>query len=1174
MAFNWTKGQALAISAQNPVVVSAAAGSGKTAVLVERIIRKIMNENMDIDRFLVVTFTEAAAGEMKEKITSALYAKLAQNPDDKHIQRQLIKIGGAHIETVHSFCMSVIKRYFHLADLPSKFRIADENEIVPLKNEIYGDLLDKWYETHLNDDTFAELVEQTSGSRSDEGLLDIIKEIFSKAESFPVPAEYERFALEQLRLCADGKIFESSFGRYLLDEIVGVQSAVNSALEAIESAEPQLAAKYSKWTDVLREIDIKSTYGYDKLLDTLLGVELPSKPSIRKTDVLYLSSNILWKSVEPVKKQITKAAEAMYCGEKYIVKDAERTYRLVKMLFEMVNDFDSMYSAEKRKRGIADFADLEHFAIKILLAENGGKTPAAEELSLEFDEIYVDEYQDTNELQEKLFELVSRQGNIFCVGDIKQSIYRFRNANPSLFINKLQKTPVCESAQSFGKIALADNFRSRRAIIDSVNCIFDRLMSFDVGDSGYGKGERLEFGASYYSGDDACAEFDLIVSDYEDGRDAQQIQAAHIARRVHEMIASKMPVTDKESGMLRPVCAEDIAIMARSGKNFALLASELEKYGISAVGQSREDFFGREEVMTVCALLKAVNNPTDEVALVASMVSPVFAFTPDELVSVRLCLKNGSYYDALTVAAGGEGELAKKCGEFLSTISALSKTAVNMPADRFLQVLYERTAYPAIVLAQSGGQVRYDNLMTLIKLAKSYEDSGFKGVFYFNLYLDSLRENKSTVGDKDAPTPKGAVKIMTFHKSKGLEFPVVFLAFTEYKFSTIDARKRLLCDKELGIAMKVKDFDTLADYSTAMREIIALKNKNDSRAEEMRLLYVALTRAKEKLVVCASAKSKKNGGLVGLDSSVFEEKFSTESVRGASNPAQWLLSVLQHHPSAAEYCDTAGIDFDPQIDKSIPWRINVLGASSVTAEIKEKAQEKPEFDEALYNRIAESLDFEIEYGSPVLPSKMPVSKIKEEAVNISPEASAKYSYNRPAFMYEGQTLTGAERGTAMHTFMQFADYSRLSTALGIELEKERLVKEQFITAEQAAACDEAALIKFADSKICKRILESPRVLREKRFAIMLPSADVAEFMGITANQDDIFVQGIFDCVFFEDGVPVILDYKTDRVRNMEELKERYAVQLRVYARAAEEIFGVKPEESVIYSLTLNDETVI
>ncbi len=1173
MAIKWTDGQSLAISAKNPVVVSAAAGSGKTAVLVERIIRKIMNDNMDIDRFLVVTFTEAAASEMKEKITSALYAKLAENPSDKHIQRQLFKIGGAHIETVHGFCLSIIKRYFHLTELPSKFRIADDNEIVPLKDGIFADLLEKWYKKETENELFAELVEQTSSSKSDKGLLDVIHEVFKKSESFPVPRQFQMFALEQLKLCADGEILKSAYGKVLLDRVDGISKAVPQAIAAIHSSTDDVAEKYSQWAASLAGIKVNTGMSYAEIYKAAVEPEFPSKPRADRRNPHYFEMLEVWKYVSVVKDLIDELKGIMY-SDSITRADADKTYKLTKMLFDMVNDFEGMYSAEKRRRGIVDFSDLEHFAIKILLAEDGGKTKVAEEVSKDFDEIYVDEYQDTNEIQEKLFELVSRNGNIFCVGDIKQSIYRFRNANPSLFLNKLDVTPECTGADSFGKISLANNFRSRRGVIDAVNCIFDTLMSSQVGDSDYGKGERLEFGATYYPGDDSLAEFDLIINKYGENNGGAKAQAEHIAGRIHKMIEEKIPLTDKETGQLRPARPEDFAIMARNSRNFAIIASALESYGIPAAGQDKADFFGREEIMTMTALLKTIDNPTDEVSLVAAMVCPIFAFTPDELVEIRLCLKKGNFYDAVCAAAKSFLPVANKCKAFLDKLEHFVMLAAKTPSDRLLQRLYDETAYPAIVLAQAGGRARYANLKTLVTLAKNYEDGGFKGIFHFNLFLDSLREHSTAISEKNADASNGAVKIMTFHKSKGLEFPIVFLAYTEATFSAKDLQKRLMCDKELGIAMKVKDFSTLADYSTTMRETMALKTKFDQRSEEMRLLYVAMTRAKERLIVVASAKEKKTGGLSGHEQTVITEKYDPALVRAATSPAEWILMVLQHLPCAENYCKIAGFDFTGYTAEEELWKINILFGTEIGVKATQEKAEKTVLDEGFYAEVKKRLEFKVEQNESALPLKTSVSKIKRETVDISADTAIKFNYNRPVFAYEGTKLSGAEKGTAVHNFMQFADYASLFSKEGIEAEKARLTENKFITPEQAEACDSTVIQRFVKSSLYKRIISSEKVLREKRFAIMLPASEVAAFMGKPEAEGEIFVQGVFDCVFFENGAPVIVDYKTDRVQNGEQLRERYAIQLEVYSRAAEELFGVKPAQKVIYSLTLGEEIVI
>ena len=1170
MAHDWTPEQQNCLDATGTVLVSAAAGSGKTAVLVERVTRLVTDPHnpVDVDQLLVVTFTKAAAAEMKQRLATALNKKLAEHPGDRRLQRQLMLLPDAAISTVHSFCGNLIRAHFHqLPEVAPGFRVAEEAQTAPLRAEAMDEVLEESYTT--GDKAFLGLLDLLGGKRDDKQLAERVELLYNFVQAHPFPDQWmdKQAALYHNQL----PLVDSPFGQ----EVCGAaKAALNWCVQLYEHA-ARLAVLDASVSvvvgDLRREQELARSLiaaldaeSWDARYHALLAVKFD-----RLTPVKKCTDEALKKRVQALRnkaKEKIQALPELLVGEEAALLAATAALApTVDALFDLTRRFAARYAEKKRRQGLLDFNDLEHFALQLLTEPGEGdtlrRTALAEEVAAGFAHVMVDEYQDTNPTQEWLFRAVSQnEQNLFFVGDVKQSIYAFRNATPDLFIARRDRYPDYDGVHYPAEIRLSHNFRSRRGVTDTVNLLFDQLMTSETCGVTYDQGERLQPEATYPEAPEAA---ELILID-EAGRvpndTADAVEARVIAARLREM-KETLTVTDKEG--TRPLKWGDVCLLLRSVKDHAsLYVDELNRLGIPAVTGSGTGFYSAPEVMVALSLLRFLDNPLQDVSLLAVLMSPLFAFTPDDLALLRGGDKHSPLFVAVRRRARGEDALAARCRAFLQCTDRLRTLAAALPADRLLGQVYEELALPAVMGARLHGTQRMANLQQLLDIARGFEQNGFRGLSAFVRYVDRESERDNSTAPASLAEGQDAVHIMSIHASKGLEFPVVFLAGLGRQFNNSSARDALLLHRELGVGMELQNTDTLEKYDTVQRRALAQRIRRDARAEDLRVLYVALTRARERLcmVITGDTASQLTGAAAAVGS---EPHLPTGAVMEAASCADWVLMALLRHPEAGFLRALAGAEGLAPLPCESHLTVQALASpppEEVVVEELPSAAVDEDYLAALRRRLSYTYPYE---ALGAVPAKLAASALAHQQLGEQFVATS-----RPAFFSES-ALTPAERGTALHQFMQFANYE--AAAADPVAEMRRLVRGGFLTALQGDSLPIPRLRGFFESELYQRIRRSPEVRREYAFTVERPADRCVPGLSAEAAEGEtVLIQGIVDCMFQENGRWVIVDYKTDRVTTAAELADRYRPQLALYAEALEKGFSEPVGECLLYSFSLQE----
>lgn len=1155
----WTESQRDAIAArQGTLLVAAAAGSGKTAVLVQRAIERMTDpaHPTGADRMLIVTFTKAAAAEMRARLERRLTEMLRERPGDPLLRRQSLLLSQAHIGTVDSFCAEMLREFFHLLDLSPDFKILSDKQ----EEEFTSAALNEALRDAFEKGSVTELADAFTGERDDRRLMEMVMSLYHFMQSHPFPkkwleektelyfqgdsSRWERVILEFARetaercegLCASGVREAQEDGGPVSEAFLGALEGDRRQFEQL-----RLLTEKGDWNESSRFLQTFSACRRGRLTgyedDPLrLRLEATRKETKRAVEEL---KGILTGDREQCAAELREAAP------------------LLRSLADLTLDFSRRYDEKKRERNFLDYSDLEHFAIRLFLTPEGERTEAAREVSARFDEIMIDEYQDINEVQNSLFQAVSRKGdNLFMVGDIKQSIYGFRRAMPEIFLR------CREAFQKYDRnkdnypayLVLDRNFRSRRQVTDTVNFVFSQLMSKAAGDIDYTGEERLVCGAEYP--DQLGCETELQLISRPSGVPAETAEGAWIAGRIREMVEGGFLVTDK--GCQRPVRYGDFCVLLRSANKFAhAYAQELQKAGVPARATVTGGFFAAAEIGVMLSLLRVIDNPNQDIPLLAVLMSPIYGFSADDAARLRADSRNMSVYLSLMQAA----EKEERCGRIVREIGQFRDLAATMPSDAFLTYLYQKTDYEDIVLAMENGEDRLQNLRLLQAYAKEYESSGYHGISGFVRFLDRLRQNGSDLQAAEAP-PDGrdAVSIMSIHKSKGLEFPVCIVAGCGRNFAS-DQRADVLLHPELGLGVKLRDSRRSVRFTTTAREAIALETARSAAAEELRVLYVAMTRAREKLVLVGSGERlDRDLEKAGLE--VSEGKITPYTVRKAKNAMTWLMLCGLRHPDGEELRSVAGVPYAAvHTEEYTSWKIGILEYEPPAHE-EEGRKETPEPpDMELYGRLTDRAAFVYPFSTSLgVPAKVAASKLAAEQ-----GADRELPLSRPAWMGE-KGMTPAERGTALHEFMQFVNFS--AAEKNPERELQRLVEKAYLTPAQAEAVDLKKVLAFLNSSLGRRVMASPRVERERRFTAAIPAA-LAEPGRAAAPEETVILQGAVDCTFVEGGKLHIIDFKTDRVSSTEELWERYDPQIRLYGAAMEEVDSYPVGELILYSTHLS-----
>ncbi|MCI8497244.1 MAG: helicase-exonuclease AddAB subunit AddA, partial [Clostridiales bacterium] len=1014
----WTKDQEHAITARGgTLLVSAAAGSGKTAVLVQRVIERLTDPEhpVDADRLLIVTFTRAAAAEMKERITARLAELAAENPRDSRIQRQQMLLSRAHISTIHRFCMDLAKEHFFSLGISPDFRIADESELAVMQSEAMETVLETLYAR--GEEPFLQLTSLIGGGKNDIRLANTILTLYTFVRSHPFP---QRWMEERLRLYdPELPVTQSEWGktvlRYTADAADYCAGRLKNAVKLAGQDEKVAAAYTDALTSGLERMHLIEQLARDGSDFDRLGYEVRTFGFDKFKPVRGCESPEVKDQVAAARDEVKKTAERLARlfsdREEEVRSDLQVLGGLVRTLFEAVRLFSKELDRVKQKKSAVDFSDLEQFAVRLLVKDGEAgpeRTDAAREIAGRFDEVLVDEYQDTNEAQDMIFRAVSQdEQNLFMVGDVKQSIYRFRQAMPEIFLAKKLSFAEFDGKRYPACITLGKNFRSRDGVTGAVNFVFSQLMSRELGELDYTGDERLIAGASYPQSGEPCAALhvlDLSDPSMADRRD--EIEARHIARYISGLVSRGALITDH--GTQRPVRWRDFCILLRNpGGHAQNYVTALSEMGIPAWADVKGGFFGTVEVSWMLSFLRVIDNPVQDVPLCSVLMSPLFGFTPDDMAAVRLTQKGVPLYTALVKKAEAGDE---KCAAFLETVGRFRSLAAVLPADRLIGRIYEETGCLAMVQTMEGGELRRENLRLLLEYARKYESAGHKGLSGFIRFIDRLQEKKSDLTPASALTESAdVVRVMSIHRSKGLEFPVCILAGLGQKFNKSDLYTPLLLHPQLGAGM-MRLGEEGQRFTTLPREAIALELERGTLSEEMRVLYVAMTRAKEKLVMVMGLKNPEKV-LTGLAGGLAaDENPGAFTLRRASGFSDWLLTCALRHPDGGPLRELAGAAQLQTLPCDGAWEVCVHKPGAEEENCEKEALQSAPADEAFLRVMKERLNWRYPHEDVHgIPAKVTVT----ELLRLKEQDEIPQELPRPAFL-DGQGMTAAQRGTALH----------------------------------------------------------------------------------------------------------------------------------------------------------------
>ncbi|MBR5127855.1 MAG: helicase-exonuclease AddAB subunit AddA [Roseburia sp.] len=1217
MGMNWTSDQQKVIDLRKRnILVSAAAGSGKTAVLVERIIKIITDREhpVDIDRLLIVTFTNAAAAEMRERIGAAIEKALEENEGDEHLQRQQTLIHNAQITTIDSFCLYVVRNHFYEIDMEPNFRIGDEGELKLLREDVIREVLEAHYE--CQEEQFSDFMEGYASGRSDDGAVDMILGLYDFSRSYPWPKKWLRECRNGYAVASVKELNEAVWMkavvknmRMLLQDTCGM---IEVALEiASESDGPNMyGAALEKDLEIYESLaNLQSFTEFYAALKDISYARLASSRG-------YTGSPEKLERVKAIReeaKAVVKKLVSQYCfmSPEQMIEHMKKTAPMADMLIALAEEFADAYAEEKKKKNIVDFYDIEHMALEILVdEETGNAKKTAEEFRDIFEEIMIDEYQDSNYVQEAILTSVSRRerndNNIFMVGDVKQSIYRFRLARPELFMEKYASYSIEDSKAQ--RIDLHQNFRSRNEVLEAVNDIFYRIMGKDLGNVEYDDLAALYPGASYPDTENAKAEVLLLDSNDElledtDYTDKKLLEAKLVASRIKEL-RKEYQVTDKKSGELREVRYSDIVILLRSLSGWAdSFAQVLNDEGIPAHAVSQTGYFAAVEVQNVLSMLRILDNPRQDIPLAGVLRSPMAGMTDEELAELRLYQKDKPFHESVLAlcnylcTAEPQNAAEEKLWRFYQNYTWLREKVADTPIHELIELVLKQTGYGRYVAAMQSGIKRRANIDMLLEKAIAYEKTSYKGLFHFVRYIDELQKYDVDFGEADLiGENENVVRIMSIHKSKGLEFPIVFVSGMGKNFNKQDTRSKMVLHPEYGIGLDAMDGKRRVKAPTIIKRAIAKQIDLENLGEELRVLYVALTRAKEKLILTGSKKDI----LETFDSYVLEAQ--------ALDFSKGTLLPYQKREGAATYLDWIIPALLSYRDK---YQITCIGVENLVEEevekqvssTLEKAARKDAIEHASDALIAELEErFGADYPYLVTEArknKYSVSELKHRAMRKAMEeedtesvavfAEEEIVPYRPKFVREDETEEtveenvnlGALRGTAVHRVMECYDFASDATP---EEQMQQMLADGRITAELLELVRVSKVEAFLTSETGWRMKQAAvagQLYREKPF-VMGYTEEELERAGfgmetgtqlVTQNEDLTLIQGIIDVFWVEDDGIVVLDYKTDAVKEPNELVLRYETQLKLYGDALNRVFadtGLKVKERLIYAFKFDE----
>ncbi len=1171
------------------ILVSAAAGSGKTAVLVERIIKRLTKDvpPLNVDELLVVTYTEAAAAEMKERLRDALEKALEENPGNVHLLKQATLVHNAKITTIHSFCLSVIREHFHEIDLDPGFRIAEEGELKLLKQDVLDNVLENAYEEA--DEGFLDFTESYASGRDDKKLEELILKVYEFSRSFPSPAQWMSECREQYHAENLAGLEEKEFIKTIVKNTHSYMESLKQVLEnAKDICRMELGPKnyeenvHLAWENVDSLCREKTFCGmYEKMKSLNWGRLKPNK-GIEVEKELEDTVKDLKKQAKDTVDDIVK--QYFYEEPEEMRKDLCHTEKMARVLFELVSRFSEEFQQEKASKNLIDFGDMEHMAMQILTVSKDGKrypSRTAKEYQKQFKEIMIDEYQDSNFIQETILQSVSgvENGiyNIFMVGDVKQSIYRFRLSRPELFIEKFET--YSQTGGEKVRIDLHKNFRSREEVLASVNYFFEKIMDKDLGDVAYDEKAALYPGADFGGDEQGPAKEDrktemyLIDTKEENGKglDAKEWEARVIAAKIKKLLCSHT-VLDKTSKRQRPVRFGDIVILVRSPKSCGeTFAKTFADEGIPVYTGSREGYFQTQEISVLLDYLKILDNRRQDIPLAGVMLSVIGGFTSEELAKMRAEFPGMKFHEAM-IGYPKEGEdecLREKIQSFWAGVEKFRERIPYTAIHELLFQIMDETGYEDYMDAFPDGAKRSANIRMLVEKARAFEKTSYKGVFHFVRYIEKLNKYEVDYGEASVTDEvSDVVRIMSIHKSKGLEFPIVFVAGMSGKFNTQDYKNSICVHPKFGIGMDCVDLERRTKAPTILKRMMQRELKLENAGEELRLLYVAMTRAKEKLILVGSAADAeqkvekyavwKGNGKIKMP---FHLRASADSYYGFLIPA--LEGERELPDVKVKIVDPLELYEEKQLEiRETGWKKDNYENLPV---------EKP-FDREMEKNINEQFAFSYPYeNEQKRKQKFSVSELKR------PEFEDEYSENMygkkedetyvPSFMREEKS-GGAFRGTAFHKMLELWDFTKEGTKTSIQRQMKQWRESGYMDGDMLNLLDVEKLEKFLYTSLAKRMTDAQKngsLYREQPFVMGVEPEEIYEG---EKDGDLILVQGIIDAWFEEPDGVVLVDYKTDRVSSTEELKRRYEKQLYYYAEALERMTGKRVKENLIYSFAL------
>ena len=1188
MGISWTEEQKQVICLRNRnILVSAAAGSGKTAVLVERIITMLTKdqEPLSVDQLLIVTFTEAAAAEMKDRIRNAIEKKLEEMPENEHLKRQATLIHNAQISTIHSFCLSVIRDHFHVIDLDPGFRVGEEGELKLLQQDVLAEVLEEKYREGT--ESFLNFISAYSSPRSDRKLGEWILKVYEFSRSYPDAQGWLASCVKAYE-ATDEQAFEESWIANMIKArtrqyIKDVRALLEEALLVCGEADGPGVYEAAIILDLRQAKELEQAETYRDLLNRMEKLSFPTLAANRKKEVSKEKASYVKGLREEAKKLLQDLKKQyFYQSMEEMTADLKVCFPAVRELAELVELFACRYEEAKQNQNLIDFSDMEQYALKILTEKKDGMfvpSAAALEYQQQYREIMIDEYQDSNLIQETILTSVSSvsQGryNIFMVGDVKQSIYRFRLSRPELFMEKYHTYDLGESKTQ--RIDLHKNFRSRPEVLESVNQIFREIMAPDLGGIAYDQDAALYPGASFPEGDNMQTEILVLDTGQEDVKgEERKLEGRLIAERIRQLIRNGR-VTEKETGELRPVRYSDIVILTRSIQGYAdVYAEVLNEEGIPAHTVAKEGYFKTREIGILLDYLRVLDNRQQDIPLAGVLASPIGDMSDEELACIAFTCPGKPFYQAVDQYCEREDakeQIRNKLKKTLDQMDGFRELVPYTPIHELLIQILSETGLGAFMEAMPGGEQRRANLEMLVEKARAFESASYKGLFHFVRYIEQLQKYHVDYGEAGTEAEDtDTVRIMTIHKSKGLEFPVVFVAGMGKRFNLQDARSSIALHPGMGIGLDAVRLNERTKAPTLVKKMIQKEEVLDSLGEELRVLYVAMTRAKEKLIL--------TGTLSGAEKKQGPRPLTFARRSGAVTYWDWVL------PAAAA-ADDQGLFkvfvVSPEqivkasVEEEIDSRLTRTGLDAWV----ESTKADPEIERVMEEQFAYQYPYP---ASRQQKMKFTVSELKKRSYVREDQAvddafqMGELLYEEPdvvpllpRFLQKEDVLTGASRGTAYHRVMELLDFAGISDLETVKAAMEGYQEEGKLSGDMKETVRPEDILEFLQCPCGRRMQEADKIRRLYREQPFVLGIDAREIYPGEQEGEILLVQGIIDAYFEEDGELVVVDYKTDRVSSGQELEERYHAQLEYYARALEQLTGKKVKEKIIYSFALKKE---